>query len=114
MEKIDDAPVLSTNFESSIPGLYVVGLASAASFGPLCRFAFGAQFTSGRISSHLADTAQRSLSVRRKPRTQTSSPSSICPNLCVRATYSNVAGGVVSLSFFFIPESSPAFAVSTP
>jgi len=61
MEKIDDAPVLSTNFESSIPGLYVVGLASAASFGPLCRFAFGAQFTSGRISSHLADTAQRSL-----------------------------------------------------
>ena len=58
MEKIEDTPVLSTNFESSIPGLYVVGLASAASFGPLCRFAFGAQFTSDRIARHLADTAQ--------------------------------------------------------
>jgi thioredoxin reductase len=60
MEKVEDAPVLSTNFESSIPGLYVVGLASAASFGPLCRFAFGAQYTSDRIARHLAATAQKS------------------------------------------------------
>jgi thioredoxin reductase len=60
IEKIEDTPVLSTNFESSIPGLYVVGLASAASFGPLCRFAFGAQFTSDRIARHLATTAQKS------------------------------------------------------
>jgi thioredoxin reductase len=60
IEKIEDTPVLSTNFESSIPGLYVVGLASAASFGPLCRFAFGAQFTSDRIARHLADTVQKS------------------------------------------------------
>jgi thioredoxin reductase len=60
MEKIEDTPVLSTNFESSIPGLYVVGLASAASFGPLCRFAFGAQYTSDRIARHLADTVQKS------------------------------------------------------
>jgi len=60
MEKVEDTPVLSTNFESSIPGLYVVGLASAASFGPLCRFAFGAQYTSDRIARHLAATAQKS------------------------------------------------------
>jgi thioredoxin reductase len=56
IEKIDDTPVLSTNFESTVPGLYVVGLASASSFGPLCRFAFGAQFTSDRIARHLAAT----------------------------------------------------------
>ena len=60
MEKVDDTPVLSTNFESSIQGLYLVGLASATSFGPLCRFAFGAQFTSDRIARHLASTAQKS------------------------------------------------------
>jgi thioredoxin reductase len=60
MTKVEDAPVLSTNFESSIPGLYVVGLASATSFGPLCRFAYGAQFTSDRIARHLAETTQKS------------------------------------------------------
>jgi thioredoxin reductase len=63
MAKVDDTPVLSTNFESSIPGLYVVGLASATSFGPLCRFAFGAQFTSNRIAQHLAATAVTQSSV---------------------------------------------------
>lgn len=67
IEKVDDTPVLSTNFESNVPGLYVIGLASASSFGPLCRFAFGAQFTSGRISRHLADTAQKSLLGATKP-----------------------------------------------
>jgi cation diffusion facilitator CzcD-associated flavoprotein CzcO len=51
---IEDTPVLSSNFESSVPGLYLVGIASANSFGPLTRFAFGAGFTAKRISSHLA------------------------------------------------------------
>jgi thioredoxin reductase len=51
---IEDTPSLSSNFESSVPGLYMVGIASANSFGPLTRFAFGAGFTAKRISSHLA------------------------------------------------------------
>jgi thioredoxin reductase len=59
MAKVEDTPVLSTNFESSVPGLYLVGLASATSFGPLCRFAFGAQYTSNRIAQHLAATSLR-------------------------------------------------------
>jgi len=50
----EDTPALSSNFESSVPGLYMVGIASANSFGPLTRFAFGAKFTAKRISSHLA------------------------------------------------------------
>jgi cation diffusion facilitator CzcD-associated flavoprotein CzcO len=50
---VEDTPVLSSNFESSVPGLYLVGIASANSFGPLTRFAFGAGFTAKRISSHL-------------------------------------------------------------
>jgi thioredoxin reductase len=51
---VQDTPVLSSNFESSVPGLYMVGIASANSFGPLTRFAFGAKFTAKRISRHLA------------------------------------------------------------
>jgi cation diffusion facilitator CzcD-associated flavoprotein CzcO len=54
---IEDTPVLSRNFESSIPGLYLVGVASANSFGPLTRFAYGAKFTANHITRHLASTA---------------------------------------------------------
>ena len=50
----EDTPVLSTYFESSVPGLYFVGAASANSFGPLARFAYGAKYTSRRLSRHLA------------------------------------------------------------
>jgi thioredoxin reductase len=48
------APVLNRNFETSVAGLFLVGLASASSFGPLARFAFGAGFTARRLSRHLA------------------------------------------------------------
>jgi thioredoxin reductase len=51
---VEDTPVLSRKFESSVPGLYMVGIASANSFGPLTRFAYGAKFTARRISAHLA------------------------------------------------------------
>jgi hypothetical protein len=47
-------PVLDRNFQSSAPGVYFVGLASAGSFGPMARFAYGAGFTSRRLSRHLA------------------------------------------------------------
>ena len=57
MKNVDDTPVLNTNFESSVPGLYLVGLAAASSFGPLCRFAYGAKFTADRITRHLATRA---------------------------------------------------------
>jgi hypothetical protein len=48
-----DAPMLSGEFESSVPGLYFVGLASANSFGPMMRFAFGANYTAPRLAGHL-------------------------------------------------------------
>jgi cation diffusion facilitator CzcD-associated flavoprotein CzcO len=53
IELDDTSPALSSDFESSIPGLYFVGLASAMTFGPLTRFAFGAGFTARRLSAHL-------------------------------------------------------------
>ena len=48
------SPVLTGNFESSVPGLYFVGLASAQTFGPLTRFAVGARFTAPSIAAHLS------------------------------------------------------------
>lgn len=47
-------PVLSRAFESSVSGLYFVGLAAANSFGPVMRFAFGAGFAAPRITRALA------------------------------------------------------------
>ena len=48
------SPLLSSNFESNVPGLYFAGLSSANSFGPAMRFLVGASFTARRIASHLA------------------------------------------------------------
>ena len=55
---IDDTPVLSRSFETSVKGLYMVGVASANSFGPMMRFAYGAGFTARRISKDLAAQAR--------------------------------------------------------
>ena len=54
IRSVDNTPVLSRNFESSVPGLYFVGTTSANSFGPMARFAYGARFTSRRLSRCLA------------------------------------------------------------
>ena len=51
---VDEAPVLNRRFECSVPGLYWVGLASANSFGPLARFAYGARFAARRLTRILA------------------------------------------------------------
>ena len=57
VEARDGSPVLSTSFESSVRGLYFVGLASANSFGPVMRFAFGAGFAAERITKTIAKLA---------------------------------------------------------
>lgn len=58
VQSVEDTPVLASNFESSVKGLYMVGVASANSFGPLTRFAYGAKFTAKHLSRHLAKTAK--------------------------------------------------------
>ncbi|WOJ91236.1 NAD(P)-binding domain-containing protein [Methylocapsa polymorpha] len=57
LRRADQAPALSMNFESSVPGLYFVGTASANSFGPMLRFVAGADFTARRLSAHLSSSA---------------------------------------------------------
>jgi lysine/ornithine N-monooxygenase len=48
------SPVLSSAFESTISGLYFTGLAAAISFGPVMRFAFGADFTARTVTEAIA------------------------------------------------------------
>jgi thioredoxin reductase len=59
IRSIDQKPVLSSNFESSLPGLYFVGTSAANSFGPVLRFAYGAGFTARRLSQHLTRSVSR-------------------------------------------------------
>lgn len=57
----DHAPILSTSFESSVPGLYFVGPIAKSTFGPLLRFVYGARFASRQTVRHIAGSASRSL-----------------------------------------------------
>jgi FAD-dependent urate hydroxylase len=47
-------PHLSAEFESSAPGLFFVGLPSAATFGPLLRFVCGTEFAGPRVGAAVA------------------------------------------------------------
>ncbi|MBV8671831.1 MAG: NAD(P)/FAD-dependent oxidoreductase [Acidobacteriaceae bacterium] len=59
IQTIENAPVLSVNFESSVPGLFFVGVSSAFSFGPVMRFAYGARYTAIRLTRRLAKLSAR-------------------------------------------------------
>jgi hypothetical protein len=56
---VEHTPRLSRHFESSVPGLYFLGTAAANSFGPMLRFAYGAKFTSRRLTGHLVRSLAR-------------------------------------------------------
>jgi thioredoxin reductase len=59
IRSVENTPILSSNFESSMKGLYFVGTSAANAFGPLLRFAVGAKFTARRLSKHLTRSAAR-------------------------------------------------------
>jgi hypothetical protein len=54
------APVLTRYFESSVPGLYFIGPAAAASFGPMMRFTFGARYAARRLTRALVKSQRAS------------------------------------------------------
>jgi FAD-dependent urate hydroxylase len=56
------APVLNLAFESSVPRLHFIGLASAQSFGPVMRFVYGAKHAAGILASHIRSAERRSAS----------------------------------------------------
>jgi len=53
------APRLDASFESSVPGLFVVGAASAPTFGPVMRFMFGAKHVAPALVRRLRNLARR-------------------------------------------------------
>lgn len=55
LRTVDDAPALSPDFESSIPHLHFVGVASANTFGPVMRFLLGARYASRRLTRRFAN-----------------------------------------------------------
>ena len=57
---VNGTPVLSSTFESSVPGLYFAGVAAANSFGPVMRFAFGARFAAKRLTQAMTQSLARS------------------------------------------------------
>lgn len=59
IRSVEKTPLLSSNFESTVPNLYFVGITAANTFGPLLRFAYGAGFAAPRLSRHLARTVSR-------------------------------------------------------
>jgi thioredoxin reductase len=60
IKTVAGTPVLKSNFESSVPGLYFAGLATANSFGPVMRFAFGAGFAAQTLTQTMLKSLKRS------------------------------------------------------
>ncbi len=54
MARVERSPALNAVFESSIPGLHLVGALSAMSFGPMFRFVVGAEYTARVLADHVA------------------------------------------------------------
>jgi hypothetical protein len=57
LRTVASTPVLSHRFESSVPGLYFLGLTAAVSFGPMMRFMYGDEFAARRITQDLVRCA---------------------------------------------------------
>lgn len=59
IDRIERAPRLDRHFQSSVAGLYFVGVISMFSFGPLFRFVAGTAYTGPALAWHLARGEQR-------------------------------------------------------
>ncbi len=51
---VERAPLLSSRFETKVPGLFMIGPVSANCFGPVMRFVVGAGLTARWLARHLA------------------------------------------------------------
>jgi hypothetical protein len=61
LHSVDRVPVLSTRFESSVPGLYFAGMAAMYEFGPVMRFVCGAEWTARRLTRTFARGGARTI-----------------------------------------------------
>jgi hypothetical protein len=51
------SPVVGRDYQSSVPGLYVIGPAVAPTFGPVMRFVFGSKHAATAVAGRLAGGA---------------------------------------------------------
>ncbi len=85
MRRVERAPALSVNFESSVRGAYFLGPIAAFSFGPLFRFVAGAEYAGPALARHLAGPVRTVSTVVRRlagatsghPRTSASAPPAV-------------------------------------
>lgn len=61
-------PALNSRFETSVPGLFIIGLASSPSFGPIMRFMYGAKHAAPVLARHLRSSEWRLRKNQRRPR----------------------------------------------
>ena len=59
VQAVEQQPVLSPAFESSVKGLYFTGVASAACFGPAMRFLDGARYTARCVCQQIVRQSRR-------------------------------------------------------
>ncbi len=62
IRRIAAAPRLSMHYESSVPGLHFIGPIAANSFGPVCRFVYGAYHPARHLAHHLSAVLPRATS----------------------------------------------------
>lgn len=79
IQTIEGAPDLSDTFESSVSGLYFVGVAATNTFGPMMRFAYGCDFTARHLSSRLARLHRRFSVVDKGEKNRADSPMDLTP-----------------------------------
>ncbi len=51
---VDGVPELTGQFETTLRGFYVIGPASAYSFGPVMRFVYGAKYAAPHVAQHIS------------------------------------------------------------
>ncbi|MGC2251620.1 MAG: NAD(P)/FAD-dependent oxidoreductase, partial [Acidobacteriaceae bacterium] len=61
IRSLTNSPILSADFQSTVRGLYFVGIAAANDFGPMMRFAYGSDYTARRVARHLEKTIARKI-----------------------------------------------------
>ena len=66
IRRVEKAPLLSMNFQSSVKGAYFVGPVTAMCFGPLFRFVAGGAFAAPAVARHIAGPVREVTTVMRK------------------------------------------------
>jgi FAD-dependent urate hydroxylase len=59
IERVNGFPVLDEGFETSLPGMHLVGAPAARSFGPLMRFVAGTEFAAPAVAHRILHPKER-------------------------------------------------------